>query len=61
MKGLTCDVLKIKMLNIFRDILETEADLKPKRAPSPQTGGGRWLVVPEVSSCQKRSSPSHSH
>lgn len=45
------------MLNIFRDILETEADLKPKQAqfprPPPQTDGGRWLVVPEVSSCQK--------
>lgn len=43
------------MLNIFSDILETEADLKPKQAqfPPPQTGGGRWLVVPEVSSCQK--------
>lgn len=35
MKGLTCDVLKIKMLNICRDILETEADLKPKRAQFP--------------------------
>lgn len=35
MKCLTCDVLKIKMLNIFRGILETEADLKPKQAQFP--------------------------